>query len=124
MPTRARQRERKLGPPVGDRTTLAVPHDGLRGGGRRVDADDVRHPTNLRLPQILQSRHGVSWPPRRRAGSLPASRPRGGPGLVEIVVSVGRLSAAVAATACFVVAAATTNVAKHARAPHGARRWL
>jgi hypothetical protein len=66
----------------------------------------------------------VSWPPRRRAGSLPASRPRGAPGLVEIVVSVGRLSAAVAATACFVVAAATTNVAKHARASHGAHRWL
>jgi signal transduction histidine kinase len=37
---------------------------------------------------------------------------------VEIGVSVGRLPAAVEATAYFVVAEALTNVAKHARAEH------
>ena len=39
---------------------------------------------------------------------------------VEIGVSVGRLPAAVEATAYFVVAEALTNVAKHARAGHAA----
>jgi signal transduction histidine kinase len=37
---------------------------------------------------------------------------------VEIDVAVGRLGAAVEATAYFVVAEALTNVAKHARARH------
>ena len=39
---------------------------------------------------------------------------------VETAVSVGRLPAAVEATAYFVVAEALTNVAKHARAAHAA----
>jgi signal transduction histidine kinase len=39
---------------------------------------------------------------------------------VETAVSVGRLPAAVEATAYFVVAEALTNVAKHARAGHAA----
>ena len=39
---------------------------------------------------------------------------------VENGVSVGRLPAAVEATAYFVVAEALTNVAKHARARHAA----
>ena len=39
---------------------------------------------------------------------------------VETGVSVGRLPAAVEATAYFVVAEALTNVAKHARAEHAA----
>ena len=71
-------------------------------------------------------------------GILPAVLTRGGlragvdalasrmPVPVENDVSVGRLPAAVEATAYFVVAEALTNVAKHARAAtrrgHGARR--
>jgi signal transduction histidine kinase len=63
-------------------------------------------------------------------GILPAALTRGGlrvgvdalasrsPVPVEIDVSVGRLPAAVEATAYFVVAEALTNVAKHARAGH------
>src|SRR3954452_13733785 len=53
MPARARQCERELGAPVGDRATRAIPHDGLRCGGRRVDADDVGHAANLRLRRSL-----------------------------------------------------------------------
>ena len=65
-------------------------------------------------------------------GILPAVLTRGGlragvealasrmPVPVEIDVSVGRLPAAVEATAYFVVAEALTNVAKHARAGHAA----
>jgi signal transduction histidine kinase len=63
-------------------------------------------------------------------GTLPAALTHGGlragvgalasrmPVPVEIDVSVGRLHAAVEATAYFVVAEALTNVAKHARARH------
>jgi signal transduction histidine kinase len=63
-------------------------------------------------------------------GILPAALTQGGlragvdtlasrmPVPVEIDVSVGRLPAAVEATAYFVVAEALTNVAKHARAGH------
>src|ERR687894_2601966 len=66
MPAGPRQRERELGPPIGDRATLAVPHDGLRRGGRRVDADDIGHAANLRHPQLRAGTRPSSTPPDRR----------------------------------------------------------
>ena len=52
VPARPRERERELGAALGDRTTFSVPHYGFRGGGRRVDADDVGHAANLRLSDL------------------------------------------------------------------------
>jgi signal transduction histidine kinase len=83
------------------------------------------------VDEALDHAEGANGELRELAhGILPAALSRGGlragvdtlaarsPVPVEIDVSVGRLPAAVEATAYFVVAEALTNVAKHARAGH------
>jgi hypothetical protein len=49
VPARTGDGQRELGAPIGDGAAIAVPHDGLRRGCRRIDPDDVRHLANLRL---------------------------------------------------------------------------
>jgi signal transduction histidine kinase len=83
---------------------------------------EALHQAELATAELRELAHGIR----------PAALTRGGlgPGVqalalqmpvpVETAVSVGRLPAAVEATAYFVVAEALTNVAKHARAGHAA----
>jgi signal transduction histidine kinase len=102
--------------------TLKLAHEALNQGQETApalvsEALDNAERANVELHELAQ-------------GILPAVLTRGGlraavsdlasrtPAPVEIDVSVGRLPAAVEATAYFVVAEALTNVAKHARARH------
>ncbi len=104
--------------------TLKLAQQSVEEGERAVSAlltealDNAQQATD----EVRELAHGI----------LPAALTRGGlragvdalasrmPVPIEIDVTVGRLPAAVEATAYFVVAEALTNVAKHARAAHAA----
>ena len=93
---------------------LAERHGG-RAGARRPRRSTMRsrRPTSCASSRTASCRRSSRTAGCARASTALASRM---PVPVEIDVSVGRLSAAIEATAYFVVAEALTNVAKHAHA--------
>ena len=104
--------------------TLKLAREALQDqeGAAPALVTEALHPTEEATAELRELAHGI----------LPGSLTHGGlragvealasrmPVPVENGVSVGRLPAAVEATAYFVVAEALTNVAKHARAGHAA----
>ena len=70
VPARSWKGQRELAPGLGDRAPVAVPHNGLGRGRRRVDADDVGHHTDA-------ARAGS--PPKKRLHGMFTGRSCGSP---------------------------------------------
>jgi signal transduction histidine kinase len=102
--------------------TLKLTQQALQNGDQDVPAlvSEALDNAQQATAELRELAHGI-LPPVLTRGGLPAgvealaSRM---PVPIDIDVTVGRLPAAVEATAYFVIAEALTNVAKHARAEH------
>src|SRR5919106_1869931 len=101
--------------------TLKLARQALTNDGEAAAlVDEGLQEAEAAMAELRELAHGI-LPSVLTKGGLPAALPALAsrmPVPVDVDVAVGRLPAAVEATAYFVVAEALTNVAKHARAGH------